>query len=51
MLSTCGLAILRGGDTVPQHWHTSVERMVPLTGTMQVNYDGQDPMVIQAGTY
>lgn len=66
MPESCGLAILQGdpsekntdvlfrlhsGTTAPHHWHTSAERMVLLTGEMMVDYDGQKPVVIEAGNY
>ena len=42
---------LRGGTTAPHHWHTSAERMVLVSGTLEVNYDGQEPVSMEAGTY
>ena len=39
------------GTTVPEHWHTSAERMVLLSGTMQVDYHDQDPVTLTPGTY
>jgi quercetin dioxygenase-like cupin family protein len=62
----CGLAVLqgqpsernadiffrlRGGTTAPNHWHTSAERMVLVAGELHVGYDGQDPVVMEPGTY
>lgn len=62
----CGLAVLQGdpadpntdvfyrlpgGTTAPHHWHTSAERMVLVSGKMEVNYDGQEPVVLSPGTY
>lgn len=62
----CGLAVLHGnpaepnadvlfklpaGTTAPPHWHTSAERMVLLSGEMKVEYEGQEPEVIEAGNY
>jgi mannose-6-phosphate isomerase-like protein (cupin superfamily) len=64
--SGCGLAVLQGdpeahnadvffrlpgNSTAPHHWHTSAERMVLITGEMEVDYDGQDPVVLTPGTY
>lgn len=37
--------------TVPHHWHTSAERMVLVSGTMEVTYDGQPPVVLRPGMY
>lgn len=39
------------GVTVPHHWHTSVERIVVVSGELHVTYDGQPTMVLQPGTY
>jgi mannose-6-phosphate isomerase-like protein (cupin superfamily) len=37
--------------TVPHHWHTSAERMVLVSGELEVVYDGQQPVVLQPGMY
>lgn len=52
----CGLAVLQGhpaepnadvffrlpaGTTAPRHWHASAERMVPITGELDIGYDDQ----------
>ncbi len=42
---------LQGNTTVPNHWHHSAERMVLVSGEMNVNYEGQDPAVITPGVY
>lgn len=42
---------LQGGEAVPRHTHTSAERMVLLSGEMEVDYDGQAPVVLTSGTY
>ena len=62
----CGLAVLQGdpaehnadvllrvpgNSTIPHHCHTSAERMILVAGTFEVDYDGQDPVVMRAGTY
>ena len=62
----CGLAVLQGdpagknadvffklapGTMVPNHWHTSAERMVLVSGEMTVDYEGQEPVSLAAGTY
>ena len=39
------------GSTVPEHYHTSAERMVLLSGVMEVDYEGQDPVRVLPGTY
>lgn len=66
MPKNCSIAVLRGdpakpnadiffklqGNTnVPVHWHHSPERMVLISGEMEVEYKGQDPKVMEAGTY
>lgn len=62
----CSIAVLQGnpserradvffrleGDTdVVRHRHTSAERMVLVAGEMTVNYDGQEPVTLESGTY
>lgn len=37
--------------TVPAHTHTSAERMVLVSGRMEIDYEGQDPVVLEPGTY
>ena len=66
MPDSCGLAVLQGNPkenntdvlfrlrsetTAPQHWHTSAERMVLLAGQMMVDYEGQEPVVVESGEY
>lgn len=36
---------------VPNHWHTSPERMILLTGQLEVQYEGEDPVILNAGDY
>jgi quercetin dioxygenase-like cupin family protein len=62
----CSLAVLHGdpakpaadvffklpaGTTVPFHWHSSEERMILVSGEIEAVYEGQDPVVMKAGTY
>lgn len=62
----CAIAVLQGdpaepnadvlfklpaGTTAPAHWHTSAERMVLIAGEMEVQYEGQQPVTLHAGTY
>lgn len=62
----CGLAVLHGdpakpnvdvflkvpgGMTLPNHTHTSAERMVLVAGELQVSYEDQAPMTVKTGTY
>lgn len=42
---------LKGNTAVPNHWHHSAERMVLVSGEMEVEYEGQDPKMMEAGTY
>ncbi len=42
---------LPGNTTAPNHWHSSAERMILVAGEMEVDYDGQDPVVMEPGTY
>ena len=36
---------------IPHHWHTSAERMVLVSGELQVTYDGQKPVTLKPGMY
>jgi quercetin dioxygenase-like cupin family protein len=62
----CALAVLQGNpaernadvffklpakSTAALHTHTSAERMVLVSGEMKVQYEGQEPVVLKAGTY
>ena len=62
----CQIAVLRGDPAaahadifyrvpgqaeIARHWHTSPERMVLVSGELEVTYDGQDPVVLTPGTY
>lgn len=62
----CEIAILHGdpskpnvdvffkvpsGMTIPNHVHTSAERMVLVSGELDVRYEGQAPMTMKTGTY
>lgn len=37
--------------TIPEHWHTSAERMVLVSGAMKVQYKGHKPMTLKKGMY
>jgi quercetin dioxygenase-like cupin family protein len=37
--------------TIPKHTHTSAERMILLSGTLHVTYDGQKTTVLKQGMY
>lgn len=62
----CALAVLQGnpaernadvffklpaGTIAPLHTHSSAERMVLVSGEMRVRYEGQEPVLLKAGTY
>lgn len=62
----CEIAILHGDPSkdnvdvffkvpanfnISQHWHTSVERMVLVSGTLRVTYDGQAPLTLKSGMH
>jgi len=62
----CAIAVLHGDPAqanadiffrvpanaaIPRHWHTSAERMVLVSGEMQVAYDGQSPVILKPGNY
>ena len=61
----CRMAVLRGnpraradvyvklpaGSRVPSHTHSSPERMVLVSGELQVLYDGHQPVTLEPGMY
>ena len=62
----CGIAVLHGdpakpnvdvflkvpaGSTIPAHTHTSAERMVLVSGELDVTYEGQAPIKLKRGSY
>lgn len=66
MPAGCGLAVLHGdpasanadvflripaGAAIPEHWHTSAERMVLVAGELSVTYKGQPGIVLKPGMY
>jgi quercetin dioxygenase-like cupin family protein len=40
-----------GGYVIPPHSHTSAERMILVTGELQVTYKGQAPATLTVGSY
>jgi len=40
-----------GGYSFPAHWHTSAERMVLVSGTLDVTYKGQATTHLKMGMY
>lgn len=66
MPAGCGLAVLHGDPakanadvflrlpgkaTISEHWHTSAERMVLVSGELSVSYQGQPTVVLKPGMY
>jgi len=66
MPKTCQLAVLHGdpasanadvflkvpgGAVLPHHWHTSAERMILVSGQLEVQYDGQPAQILKPGMY
>lgn len=62
----CQIAVLQGDPSkpnadvflrvpgkyiIPPHWHTSAERMVLVTGRLEVTYKGQAATTLETGTY
>ncbi len=46
-----GASAAHAGAVIPEHWHTSAERMVLVSGDFRVTYQGQEPAVLKSGTY
>ena len=42
---------VRGGLAIPDHWHSSAERMVLVSGQMDVTFEGQPTMTLRPGSY
>ena len=66
MPSGCNIAVLHGdlagknsdilfrvpaNADIPLHWHNSAERMVLLSGEMDVTYEGEKTQTLKAGSY
>jgi quercetin dioxygenase-like cupin family protein len=66
MPAGCRLAVLHGDPAkpnadvflklpanaaIPEHWHTSAERMVLVAGELSVTYKGQAKVVLKPGMY
>jgi quercetin dioxygenase-like cupin family protein len=62
----CNVAVLHGNPAeknsdiffkvpantdIPEHTHTSAERMVLISGEMEVTYKGEQPQTLKEGTY
>ena len=66
MPSGCSIAVLHGdpakknvdilfkvpaNSDIPNHWHNSAERMILISGTMEVTYNGETTQTLNAGDY
>jgi quercetin dioxygenase-like cupin family protein len=66
MPAGCGLSVLHGDPakpnadvflripanaTIPEHWHTSAERMILVAGELLVRYQKQAEVVLRPGMY
>ena len=40
-----------GNYDLPRHWHSSAERMILVSGELDVTYDGQDTAHLKTGMY
>jgi anti-sigma factor ChrR (cupin superfamily) len=40
-----------GGSDIPSHWHHSAERMVLVSGELEVQYEGQEAATLQVNDY
>lgn len=62
----CEIAILHGdpgknnsdiffkvdaNSEVPNHWHNSAERMILVSGELEVTYTGEKPQILKVGSY
>jgi quercetin dioxygenase-like cupin family protein len=45
------LVKLDAGCTVPWHWHTANENVIPVSGLIQVSMKGEKPIVVKSGDY
>jgi|TARA_R110001606_G_scaffold24229_4_gene80461 quercetin dioxygenase-like cupin family protein len=36
---------------IPEHWHTSAERMILVSGELHVTYEGEKEQIMKVGTY
>ena len=40
-----------GNTKIPNHYHNSAERMILVSGEMEVAYEGEAPQILSAGSY
>ena len=66
MPNGCTIAVLHGdpsknnldilfkvpaNSSIPNHWHNSAERMILISGELQVTYKGEQTQTLKAGSY
>ncbi|MDQ6902011.1 MAG: cupin domain-containing protein [Bacteroidota bacterium] len=66
MPNGCSIAVLHGdpgkknsevffkvqaNSNIPSHWHNSAERIILISGVLEVTYEGQKPQTLRAGSY
>lgn len=66
MPNGCAIAVLHGdpsknnvdvffkveaNSNIPVHWHNSAERMILISGELEVTYTGEEPQNLKAGSY
>ncbi len=42
---------VKGGSEIPNHWHSSPERMILLSGKLSVTYENETTQVMKTGSY
>ena len=42
---------VNGGSFIPNHWHNSPERMILLSGELQVTYEEEEGQLMKVGSY
>ena len=62
----CSIAVLHGDPSkdnldiffkvnansdIPNHWHNSAERIILISGNLEVTYKGEKPQTLKAGSY
>lgn len=62
----CNIAVLHGDPSeknvdiffkvsentaIPNHWHSSAERMILVAGELEITYEGEEPKLLKEGSY
>lgn len=42
---------VKGNSNIPNHWHNSPERMILLSGELQVTYENETTQLMKVGSY